>query len=162
MEATMQAMMQQLHAQQQVQNQLITKLMAVGGESGGGSGDGSGGGGTREVLFGKGLVMMDKFSGGETGWNEWSRHFKTIVQTKSEAAGETLIYVKVVGKTEKEVMDWKDAVESKKDDAKKKADDELDTEVVVGNKVKAVEGKIQGFRKSVEGIIQVAEVEDGR
>ena len=72
----------------------------VGGSRGGGGG--SGGGGSKEVLFGKGLEMIDKFSGGEAGWNEWSGHFRTMVQTKSEAAGESLIYIKVAGKAEKE------------------------------------------------------------
>ena len=127
MEATMQAMMQQLHAQQQVQNQLIAKLMAGGEDSGGGSGGGNGGGGTREVLFGKGLEMMDKFSGGETGWNEWSGDFRTIVQTKSEVAGEALIYIKIVGKAEKEVMSWEKVVESKKAEVRNGAD-EMDTD----------------------------------
>ena len=49
----------------------------------------SGGGGDnkKEVLFGKGLGMMEKFTGGETGWNEWSGDFRTMVQTKNEAAG---------------------------------------------------------------------------
>ena len=91
--------------------------------------------------------MMDKFSGGETGWNEWSGDFRTMVQTKNEAAGEALIYVKVAGKAEKEVMDWEDVVESKKDDAKKKAEEELDTDEVVGNKVKAVEEKFKDLGK---------------
>ena len=45
--------------------------------------------------------MMDKFSGGESGWNEWSGDFRTMVQTKNEAAGETLIYIKTAGKMEK-------------------------------------------------------------
>ena len=72
----------------------------------GGSGGGKGGGGTREVLFGKGLEVMDKFIGGEAGWNEWSGDFRTMVQTKNEAAGEALIYIKVAGKAEKEAMSW--------------------------------------------------------
>ena len=63
----------------------------------GGSGGENGGGGSKEVLYGKGLEMMDKFSGGETGWNEWSGVFKTMVQTKIESAGETLSYVRVAG-----------------------------------------------------------------
>ena len=79
-----------------------------------GSGGGNGGGGSKEVLYGKGLEMIDKFSGGETVWNEWSGDFGTIVQTKSEVAGEALIYVKVAGMAEKEVMDWKEVVKSKR------------------------------------------------
>ena len=70
-----------------------------------------------------------------------------MVQIKNEAAGETLIYVKVAGKAEKEVMDWEDVVESKKDDAKKKAEEELDTDEVVGNKVKAVEEQFKDLGK---------------
>ena len=113
----------------------------------GGSGGGNGVGGSKEVLYGKGLDMMDKFSGGETGWNEWSGDFRTIVQTKNEVAGETLIYVKVARKAEKEVMDWKEVVMSKKDDAKNKAEHELDTEKEVGNKVKTVEEQFKDLRK---------------
>ena len=116
-------------------------------EAGRGGDGGSGGGGSKEVLFGKGLEMMDKFSGGEAGWNEWSGDFRTMVQTKSEAAGEALIYIKVAGKAEKEVMDWEDVVESKKDDAKKNAEEEMYTDEVVGNKVKAVEENFKDLGK---------------
>ena len=97
---------QQLNA---VMQALLGHLQAGGV---GGSGGGSGGGGSKEVLFGKGLEMMDRFSGGDTGWNEWSGDFRTMVQTKSEAAGEALIYIRVAGKAEKEVMSWKEVAES--------------------------------------------------
>ena len=48
-----------------MQSQLLGAMKAEKEESG--SGGGNGGGGIREVLSGKGLEMMDKFSGGETG-----------------------------------------------------------------------------------------------
>ena len=53
-----------------------TNLFKTLDEGGGGSRGGencSGGGGNdkkKEVLFGKGFEMIDKFSGGETRWNE--------------------------------------------------------------------------------------------
>ena len=91
-----------------------------GGAGGGGSGGGGGGGDKKkEVLYGKGFEMMDKFSGGETEWNEWSGDCRTMVQTKSEMAGEAMMYVKSVGKTEKEVLGWVDVIK----EIKEKEDD---------------------------------------
>ena len=68
--------------------------------------NGPGGDNKKEVLFGRGLEMMDKFTGGEAGWNQWSGDFRTIVQTKNEAAGEALLYIKTAGKAENEVINW--------------------------------------------------------
>ena len=136
--------MQQLTA---VMQALLGHLQGggVGGSRGGGGG--SGGDGSKEVLFGKGLEMMDKFSGGEAGWNEWSGDFRTMVQTKSEAAGEALIYIKVAGKAEKEAMSWKEVVESIKADVRKKAEGELETDAEVEQKEKEVEEKFKELGK---------------
>ena len=85
----------------------------------GGGGDSGGGGNNKKrvVLFGKGFEMMDKFSGGESKWNEWSGDFRTMVQTKSEMACEALIHVESVGKAEKDVMDWVEVMRSIKEAA---------------------------------------------
>ena len=91
-----------------IQSQLLGAMKAGKEESS----SAGGGDNKKEVLFGKGLEMMDKFSDGEAGWNEWSEDFRTVVQTKSGAAGEALIYMKTAGKTEKEVMSWEKVVES--------------------------------------------------
>ena len=59
-----------------MQCQLLGAMKAGKEES---SSSGGGGDSKKEVLFGEGLEMMNKFSGGEVGWNEWSADFKTVV-----------------------------------------------------------------------------------
>ena len=83
-------------------------------QGGGAGGGGSGGGGDKkkEVLCGKGFDMMDKFSGGETERNELSGDFRTMVQTKNEMASEAMIYVKSLGKAEKDVLGWVEVMRS--------------------------------------------------
>ena len=52
----------------------------------GGSRTGGGGGGEkqkRDILFGKGFDMMDKFGCGEAEWNEWSGDFRTMYRRKA-------------------------------------------------------------------------------
>ena len=44
--------------------------------------------------------MMPKFAGGETEWHEWSGDFRTMVQTKTEMAGEAMNLVKTIGRKE--------------------------------------------------------------
>ena len=73
----------------EVQTSLFNKLdedrRAGSGSGGKGGESGSGGGGNdknKEVLFGKGFEMMDRFGGGEAEWNEWSGDFRTVVQMK--------------------------------------------------------------------------------
>ena len=102
MSVTLETLTRAFQEMVKVQTNLFKRLgeeRAGGGGSRGGEG-GSGGGGSdkkKEVLYGKGFEMMDRFSGGEAEWNEWSGDFSSVVQTKSEMAGETLIYIKTVG-----------------------------------------------------------------
>ena len=86
---------------------------------------GEGGGHKKEILYGKGFEMMDSFDGGEGEWNEWSGNFRTMIQTKSEMAGEAMIDVKSVGMTEKDVLDRVEVVRSIKDAADDFEQDEV-------------------------------------
>ena len=142
-----------------MQSQLLGAMQA-GKEYG--SSSGGGGDNKKEVLFGKGHEMMDKFSGGETGWNEWSGHFRTVVQTNVETAVETLVYIKTEGNAENEMMSLETMVESMKADVRKKAEDEFETEDEVRKNAAAVGNNVQRFGNNVEGTTQVVGVEDGR
>ena len=59
--------------------------------------------------------MMANFGGGETEWHEWSGDFRTMVQTKSEMAGEAMNLVKTIGKKEGEVLRWDEVLRMIKD-----------------------------------------------
>ena len=111
--------------------QLAEAIKALLGHLQSGGGGGGVGGGMVErtlmqkgILGGKGFEVMNKFSGGETEWNEWSGYFKTLVETKSEMAAEALAFVKTEGKTEKEVMTWDNVLRGIKASDKYEFDDE--------------------------------------
>ena len=77
-----------------------------GGEGGRAGGQGGGEGWKKDVLYGKSFDLMEKFSGGEAEWNEWSGDLKTLVETRSQAAAEAMTYVKTEGRAEDMVMTW--------------------------------------------------------
>ena len=130
-----------------------------------GGGRGSGGGrdgGKKDILYGKGFEMMAKFGGGETEWHEWSGDFRTMVQTKSEMAGEAMNYVKAVGKSEKDALSWMEVLRSLKDAA------DLDDEDAVTERFKDL-GKVakelyRWLKLTTEGeakLVVMAEEEEG-
>ena len=102
-----------------MKNTLVTMQaqMEMGAAGGGGGREGrfEEGSGKKDILFGKGFEVMAKFGGGEAEWHEWSGDFRTMVQTKSEMAGDAMNYVKNICKVEKEVLGWVDVMRGIKD-----------------------------------------------
>ena len=90
----------------------MTKTLALlqerpeGGGKGGGKGSAERKGNGR--IEGKMVEMFKNFHGGEIEWNAWADDFKIMIDAKSEELGATLEFIRGLGKTDKEVMGWRD------------------------------------------------------
>ena len=60
------------------------------------------------TLHGKHFEGFPKFKGGEEEWQEWSGDYKIMIDTRNVILGEAMGLVKKIGKTDSEVLNWKE------------------------------------------------------